>query len=175
MKKFLMFSVVIIAVAGITALVSQKTASKEKPTVQAIDNKGIFVGDQKLAPKVQQDTKIHPGILKDQQEHEASLRAIDESWEHIRLGNSHANGGRLEEAAEAYRIAYSIGGGSRAVSGLKLAMIYEKLDRYDEGIALLDEMIAKPYLSENGIRNANEIRGRLVAAKNAGVSQSNNG
>jgi len=170
MRKFLTFSVVIVAVAGIAVLVSQKTASKGNLTVRAIDNKGIFVGDQKLAPMTRQEAKIHPGILQDQKDHEASLRAIDEAAEYIRIGDRHAKSGNLEEAAGAYKKAYFIGGGSRAVSGLLLAAIYEKLGHYDEGIALLDEMIAKPYLSENGIKNAYEIRVRLLAAKNASVT-----
>ena len=160
-----MLSTVIVAIVGVAALISQGVAGKEKLTVQAIDGGGIFVGDQELAPIPQQDSKIHPGILQDQKEHEASLRAIDAAAEQIRKGNSYDDANQLEEAAKAYKAAYSIGGGSRAVSGLKLAMIYEKLGRYDEGIALLDEMIAKPYLSEKGIQNANGIRARLLVAK----------
>ena len=170
MKKFLITGAVIVAIVGVAALISQGVAGKEKLTVQAIDGGGIFVGDQELAPIPQQDSKIHPGILQDQKEHEASLRAIDAAAEQIRKGNSYDDVNQLEEAAKAYKAAYSIGGGSRAVSGLKLAMTYEKLGRYDEGIGLLDEMIAKPYLSEKGIQNANEIRTRLIEAKKKAIS-----
>lgn len=165
MKKFLILITVIIVVIGIIVLASQKNTSGERLTVQVIDDKGVFVGDPRLVPTSHQNSKIHPGILQDQKNHEASLRAIDESWEFIRVGDRYSKVGNLQKAADAYKNAYSIGGGSRAVSGLLLAETYEKLGRYDEGIALLDEMIAKPYLSENGIKNANEIRARLVAAK----------
>jgi len=173
LKKLLMLGMVIIVVAvGISALTSQKTATKDKLTVQAIDNKGVFVGDQKLAPMPLRNSEVSPEIWQEQEGHEANLRAIDEAAEYIRIGDRNSKAGNLQEAAAAYKTAYSIGGGSKAVSGLLLAEVYEQLGRYDEGIALLDEMMAKPYLSENGIQNADEIRTRLLAAKNVADLQS---
>ena len=105
-------------------------------------------------------------VQRAREEHNKSLRAIDEAWDYVGLGNSYDAAGRYTEAADAYRKAYSIGGGSSAVSGLKLAMTYENLGEYDQGVAIIDDLIKNDRLSENGIQNANEIRARLLAAKN---------
>lgn len=134
--------------------------------VQSIDSKGVFVGDEKMAPGFQQTSKIYPKLLQEQEEHQASLRAIDEAWDNIGLGDVHFKASRYEEAARAYEKAYSLDAGSRHVSGIRLAKMYEKLNRYNDGIALLDEMIEKSELSEKGIQKATEIRARLLAAKN---------
>jgi tetratricopeptide (TPR) repeat protein len=95
-------------------------------------------------------------------DHKSATQSIDDAWKNIRLGNSYQRMGNYTESAKAFERAYSINSGSRAVSGLKLAMAYEKLGKYQEGINLLDRMIESGELSENGIKNANEIKSRLL-------------
>lgn len=86
-------------------------------------------------------------------------------WENIRLGDSYFKQGNYEGAADAYTKAYAIDNGSKAVSGLWLARAYEKLGKYDHGVAVLDDMIKSRVLSEKGVQSANEIKSRLLAAK----------
>ncbi len=93
------------------------------------------------------------------------VRSIDESEGYIRSGNSYFKIGRYEEAAQAYTKAYSVG--DRAVSGFKLAETYERLGKYDEAIALLDQMVQRRQLSELGIQDANSYKAKLLAVKAA--------
>ena len=51
------------------------------------------------------------------------------------------------------------------MGGFKLAEAYEKLHRYDEAIAQLNQMIKNRELSELGIKDAKEMISRLLAAK----------
>lgn len=135
---------------------------KSKLTVQPIDDKGIFVGE---ANKGRVDFNSY--------DHQKAIKAIDDASNFESAGNVHYRNGDFEKASGEYKKAYLIRGGlSQATSGLKLAMTYEKLHRYDEGIALLDEMIVKGYLSEKGIQNANEIKSRLLSAKSAYAKRS---
>jgi len=90
---------------------------------------------------------------------------INQSWDHIELGNEYFKTQNYEKAAEEFRQAYSTTYGSKSLSGLKLARTYEKLERFDDGIKLLDDMIVRGYLSEQGIQNANDVKSRLLTAK----------
>lgn len=89
----------------------------------------------------------------------------DFAWDNIGAGKDYYANGQYGQAAEAFRRAYSAKFGSKPVAGLNLARCYEKLSRYDEGIALIDQMIKGGELSQKGIQNANEIKSRLVASK----------
>ncbi len=122
-----------------------------KPIVKSIDNKGIFIGEQK-------DLVIKPS------QYSREIQADDEAHEHLRAGNLLFQQNKLNEAVEEYRKSYLIGGMSKIVSGFTLIETYEKLDRYDEALSLLDE-IEKPSWSEYGHQKAAIIRTRLLAAK----------
>ena len=151
-SKFLYFIIAIFAVFGITILVLQGLLRQQpKATVTLVDKQGIHVARQATASESQ---------------HQKDIRAIHQAGEHIRRGNFYDDTGQYEQAAGAYQNAYSVDRGSRAVSGLKLAMTYEKLARYDDAITLLDQMIQNGELSANGVKNANAIKSRLLAAKN---------
>ena len=97
--------------------------------------------------------------------YEQAIASVDQASEHRMQGDLLSKQGRNDAAAEEYKKAYLIDKGSRAVSGLLLAMEYEKLGRYGEGIALLDQMTERGELSQKGTQNANEIKSRLIAAK----------
>ena len=93
------------------------------------------------------------------------MEDTNNSWDQIEIGNEYFKSQDYASALDAFRKAYRTTYGSKSLSGLKLAKTYEKLGRHDEGINLLDEMVAKGYLSEQGVRNANEIKARLLTAK----------
>lgn len=156
-NKFLLIAIVLFGALGIWF--SKGYFEREKVGFKIIDRNSFSVSDPKFL-----NTEVTDKSL-ERKEHEQSLRNIDNAWNYIGAGDEHIKNGMLAEALDAYKKSYAIGGGARAVSGLLLADTYEKLGRYDEGIVLLDEMIAMRYLSKNGIRNANQIRSRLIAAK----------
>ncbi len=92
---------------------------------------------------------------------------INGAWDAIESGNAYIKQNEYKMAAEEFKKAYSYKYGGKALSGLKLAETYEVLQRFDEGILVLEDMLNNKYLSETGIRNANIIKSRLLAAKNA--------
>lgn len=100
-----------------------------------------------------------------QKSHVETIGAVDQASAYRMQGDVLAKQGNNLEAAEEYKKAYLVDTGSRAVSGLLLAMSYEALGNYNDSIALLDQMIQNGELSANGVKNANEIKSRLLAAK----------
>jgi len=126
--------------------------TKKSLTIKRIDPKGIFIGQSDLARSG-----------KSKLDH--LYKEIDYSWDNIGEGKDYYASGDYEHAAEAFRQAYLPTHGEKAVAGLNLALSYEKLGRYEEGITLLNQMIKNRELSEKGIQNANEIKSRLLAAK----------
>lgn len=115
-------------------------------------------------------------IQLENERHVHDLQVVSEAWKNIRSGDFNLKRGRYIEAVQAYEKAYSLDRGSRAVSGMLLSEAYEKVGRYDDGIALANEMIKDGVLSQKGVKHANEIKSRLVAAKaNASEVQQNNG
>jgi len=98
-------------------------------------------------------------------QHEKDVQSINLTWEHIRNGNEFVKAGNVEQATEEFRKAYSLDRGSRSVSGLKLAMTYEKQGLFDDGIKLLNQMKVNGELSSTGVEMANQIISRLLAAK----------
>lgn len=132
--------------------------TKSNLYIKGLGDKGLFLGDIAKNP-----INVKP------YNHQDAIKAIDGAWDSITLGDSYSKIGQLEQAAGEYKKAYMIDVGSRAVSGLLLAMTYEKLSRYDDGVALLDQMIANGELSPNGVKNATQIKDRLLALKNKPV------
>ena len=158
MKKTYLILVVVVALFLATALFYFKYSASmaSKLVVQPIDNKGIFVGEK-------QPMTNHPD------DYAKQTKAIDDAWDNMSIGDSYFKSGRYEEAATAYKKAYSIG--EKAVNGLLLAKTYEKLGRYDDGINLLNDMIKNHELSEKGVQNASAIKSRLLSAKNQSTAQ----
>ncbi len=107
-------------------------------------------------------------ISTDRDAYNKTVKALHEGWENIRLGNSYDDAGRYEDAIVAYKKAYEIDPGTRPLSGKKLVEIYEKLSRYDEAIAVVDEILRTRKLAEYGVQKWTAMRARLLAAKEAG-------
>ena len=131
--------------------------SKPKITVRPIDQKGVYVGESKSKPW--SDYSLSEKKAK----HAKDLKAIDESWESSRLGDLYSKQGDYENAVLAYKKAYSIV--PEGIFGMELARTYEKLGRYDEGIAQLNHMIQSKRLSEMGVQNATEMITHFTAEK----------
>ena len=155
-SKVLISSVIggVIILGGFLAYFQNVNNMKSKLTVQPIGGKGIFVGE---ANKGRIDFNSY--------DHQIAIKTIDEAWDYIRLGNSYYRSENYQEAVKAYEKSYAIGGGSKAVSGFKLAETYAKLGRNDEAIAQLDRMIQNRELSELGIQDANALKSKLLSAK----------
>lgn len=155
MRARVLLPVVIFVATLLGALYLQGAShTRSSVSVQHIGKNGFFVGESTKNP-----------FIKKSYDHQAALKAIDEASEYRLRGDVFFKQDLFNEAAEEYKKAYTMDITTRAVSGLLLAMTYEKLGKYDEGIALLDQMIQNGELSEKGIQNANEIKSRLLAAK----------
>ena len=156
MKKKITVSIGLFTLAVLTAVIlyaQNQSKQKNDLAVTKIDGNGFFAGNKKTPAALK--TQYYDEINKDDQAHE-----------YLRQGNNLKKQGKLMEAAEAYKNSYNIGGMSRAVAGFKLAKTYEELGRYDEAITQLNQMFEKHQLSELGIQDANEIKSRLLVAKN---------
>lgn len=117
-----------------------------------------------------QDEIVSTGVQpqehsKSSREHYEQIRSIDGAWDLIHSANAYFAAGQFGAAADAYQQAYLLDKGSGAVSGLKLALTYEKMGHIDEGLMIIDDMISKKLLSDKGIQNADEIKSRLLATK----------
>ena len=158
MKSKPILLTIVLAAALLVGILYLQGASHTKlnPSVGRIGKKGLSVGDS-----AKNLFAIEP------YDHQKAIRAIDEASKYRMGGDSFSRQGMFDRAAEEYKKAYMIDVGSRAVSGLLLAMTYEKLGCYDDGIILLDRMIQNGELSKNGVKNANAIKSRLLAAKAA--------
>ena len=151
-NKYSFFLIMVIFISLVQLACSRNAKDSKELVVQSLDDKGIFVGEKSKA------------VIR-QEEHNEALRSVDKAWDNITIGDVRSKVNDYKGAVIAYKKAYDIGGNSKALSGLLLAETYEKLGRYDEGIALLDQMIQNRELSANGVKNANEIKSRLLAAK----------
>jgi tetratricopeptide (TPR) repeat protein len=100
-----------------------------------------------------------------------TVKALNEGWDDIELGNSYKRAGQYEEAIKAYKKAYEIDSGNRILTGRLIAETYEKLSRYDEAIAMIDEILKTQPLGEYGVEKYTAIRARLLAAKNQATNQ----
>ena len=123
-------------------------------TVQRIDSQGIYVGPETQKSK---ENSIN-SVLKD----------INDASDHIHNGNEYVKSGQYERAIEAYKKAYAYSENlpDGTMAGIMLIEVYEKMGRYDDGIALINEIDEKYYKSEYGHQKAATIRARLLAAKN---------
>ncbi len=160
----------IFVIAGIISLIIWNVIHKTKPSQIVVesmgDGKGVFVGTRRPEYEQSDPSKWSTETRKRVEQHESDVNTLNEGWKYIGIGDDLFNANRYAEAAEAYKKSYEIDRGGRPVSGFLLAETYEKMGKYDEAISLLDALIKDGVLSENGIQKANEIRARLLAAKN---------
>ncbi len=157
-NTFLTLSIFIFLVLlGVGSLLysSSVMGKKSELVVQPMGKKGFFVGD---GEKV-----IEPDHAS---EYRKQVKGIDDAWENIGIGNSYYQAGDYEKALESYRKAYAMDKGSQTFIGFKLIETYEKLKRYDDALAILDDIV-NPNWSQKGIQKASETRTRLLAAKAA--------
>jgi tetratricopeptide (TPR) repeat protein len=98
--------------------------------------------------------------------YERTVKALQEGWDYVGIGNSHYQAGRYEEAAEAYKKAYDVDPGNRVFTGLTLIDAYERLSRYDDALSILDELSKTQPISDYGVEKYAAVRARLLAAKN---------
>ncbi len=131
-------------------------ATYSKIAVRSIDENKIYVGDEK--PGLESASDEASSFAK-------TVEGLNEGWDNIGTGESYYRAGQYEEAVKAYKKAYDVDPGNRTLSGNKLINVYEKLSRYDEAIALVDEILKTQPLVEYGIAKFTAIRTRLLAAK----------
>jgi tetratricopeptide (TPR) repeat protein len=163
-KVILIVGALLIALAIGLIYFFNLTPSSSKLAVNSIDEKGIFIGDGKSGLESASD---------EAKEFASTVKALNQGWDNIDLGNSYDNAGQYEKAATAYKKAYDADPGNRIFSGRKLIETYEKLSRYDEAITVVDEILKNEQLVDYGIEKYTNIRNRLLAARNQTTAQSN--
>jgi len=90
-KIILLVGVFILGIALIYFV--RSTFSQFKPAVRSIDNKGIYVGNGKSG--------LEP-VPDEARQFAGTVKALNEGWENVRLGNSYDSAGQYEEAMKAY-------------------------------------------------------------------------
>ncbi len=170
MKTKIIGIVTLVAVVMSIAVLARNQIQKPKGyelTVEPMgDGKGIFIGNKKQITEPQQPSQIHPKLLREQQEHDRAVKAIHEAANYERMGDESRRAGDLKSAAMYYEKAYLTDRGSRGVTGFLLAQAYEELGQYGKAVEVLDEMMKDRILSEHGIQKANDMKARLLTAKN---------
>ena len=165
MKKTMLISVsLVFAIALILSIPYGRDNLKKRVTIHSLGNDNILEGNKLQTGSLRQEN-LSPEARQRLDEHRRDIQAIDQAWDHIGNGNASFKAGDYEKAAVAYEKAYSVGKTQRHVSGFHLAETYEKLGRYDDAIAILDNMIKNRETNEYGIKKANEMKMRLNAAK----------
>ncbi len=82
-------------------------------------------------------------------------------WVLLEKGNNFLLAGHFEKAAAAFAKSYEISGPTRVLSGFKLIEADEKLGRWDEAIAVLEEMKNKYLASTKEFGEATRLRSEL--------------
>ncbi len=154
---------VILLIGGLASILGilslyfiSSTFSQSKLTVRLIDNKGIYIGNGKSGLESAPD---------EASQFNKTVKALNEGWENVRLGDSYKRVGEYEKAIEAYKKAYIIDPGNRVFTGLVLIETYEHLSRYDDALLVLNELSSTQPISEYGVKKYAAIRNRLLAAK----------
>ena len=154
MKNRTIYIVIVsLCIIAIAAFFIISKGRDSKLVVESIDEKGLFVGNK--------EKRIN-GI---KGQYEAEVKAIHQSGEYIRSAMSYMEAGEYDQAIIAYKKAYSLDPGSKVYVGLKLIEIYEEQQRYDDALAVLDDLSNLPNISEKGVKKFEEIRRRLLTIK----------
>ena len=168
MKKIILVTTLFLLVMVVLTIVfNGSNQQKPKILVLPIDQKGIYINESK--PVAESKSNL---LSEKRAKYAKAVNAQNESWDDIESGDAYIRSGDNEKAALSYEKAYVIGFSNQHVSGMELARTYEKLGRYDEAIALLNQMMEKKQLSEAGIQTAQELISRLNIAKNQLTSKS---
>jgi len=158
---------VIAAIIGFSVYLNfyQKPMAGKLAVEPMKDGKGIYVGDASTFGMNKPGPNASLESIARWKKHQEDLKAISEAGALTRTGDAYVNSGNYEEAIAAYKKAYKIDRGDRMYVGFILIPIYERLHRYDEALALLDEMEREFQLSEKGKQDFAATRTRLLAAK----------
>lgn len=175
-KTFINLTILLIVICVSVGLFLQHRRSMKSRLVinRTQDGKGVFVGEKGLVSNENNSTNLSPETRERVQKHQKDIRAVDVAWEKKAAGDDHFKSGEYELAVQAYLVAYQQNTFSKTMIGYKLIESYEKLYRYDDALAILDDMVDKKW-SPQGLEKADKIRTRLLAEKNAAVPSSNNG
>ena len=154
--KHILLTIATVAIIIVVWHLFAVATSKKDIVVKKIDTQEIYIGPDLKKSKENSINSV--------------LREIDDASNYMRNGNEYVKSGQYQNAIEVYTKAYSYSAhtSTGTMAGLKLVELYEKMGRYDEGIALINEIDEKYYKSEYGHQKAAAIRERLIAA---GASQ----
>ena len=155
-KTILIFTLLILVSGALVLVLINSGFLRSKPTIRSIDKQVIYAGRKK--PMLDQAPDEESQFSK-------TVKALDEGWDNIELGNSYKRVGQYEEAIQAYKKAYEIDPGNRILAGRLVVEAYEKLSQYDEAISMVDEILKTQPLGEYGVKKYSAMRSRLLAAK----------
>ena len=156
-NKSVSISIIVVVAIIVVGYLFANTKQKKEITVSKIDDQGVYVGPK--IPKSKENS-INP-----------VLRDINYAWDNIDAGNRFYNAGQYEQAVEAYKKSYAIKTTpAGAFSGLRLIESYEKLGRFDEALAIIEDLEKNNFKGEKGLQKAAQLRAQLLAAKNQLVS-----
>lgn len=101
-----------------------------------------------------------------------AVARLNAGWDQIDLGLGYVKDGNYEKAIEAFKKSYQIDPGNGLTSGDHLIECYERLGRFDEAIAVVDEILKNQPLAEVGVSHYKSLRAKLVSAKSQKISAS---
>ena len=118
-----------------------------------VDEKTVFFGER---TRLEGPGDLEPRSFPDEKSY---------AWRLMEQGNNFLVAGRFEEAVVAFAKCYEVPGPTRVLSGFKLVEAEEKLGRWDEAIAVLEDMKQRYLVSTKEFGEAARIRAELEDGK----------
>lgn len=162
-KRVILISGIGIAVL-LVGIISFPNKFKSKVEIKSMgDDRGFFMGERRPQYKESDPAKWSPETRKRVERYEADVKAIEDAHKYRMEGYEFAKLGQMTQAADAFKKAYELE--RSADSAFLLAETYERLGRYDDAIAVLDNMVNNRETNEYGVEKASAMKARLVTSK----------
>ena len=139
-------------------LYAQSRSAPSWDAPKKVDENTVFFGEKKSLLAGQSGNSLNERL-----EPQAGEKSY--AWRLLEQGNNFLLAGHLEKASAAFAKCYEVGGPTRVLSGFKRLEALQKLGRWDEALAVLEDLKQKYLVSTKEFGEAVRIRANLEDAK----------